>query len=81
MKQLQKRIGEYSINVKERKIDEKSRDESFFEETIKGSDIGLAVGDAQPLYDILKGQGFIKFFVGDKKDYEISHTCLLYTSS
>lgn len=33
-----------------------------------------AVGDAQPLYDILKGQGFIKFFVGDKKDYEISHT-------
>lgn len=74
VKQLQKRIGEYSINVKERKIDEKSRDESFFEETIKGSDIGLAVGDAQPLYDILKGQGFIKFFVGDKKDYEISHT-------
>ena len=63
VKQLQKRIGEYSINVKERKIDEKSRDESFFEETIKGSDIGLAVGDAQPLYDILKGQGFIKFFV------------------
>lgn len=74
VKQLQKRIGEYSINVKERKIDEKSRDESFFEETIKGSDIGLAVGDAQPLYDILKGQGFIKFFAGDKKDYEISHT-------
>ena len=74
VKQLQKRIGEYSINVKECKIDEKSRDESFFEETIKGSDIGLAVGDAQPLYDILKGQGFIKFFVGDKKDYEISHT-------
>ena len=37
VKQLQKRIGEYSINVKERKIDEKSRDESFFEETIKGS--------------------------------------------
>lgn len=74
VKQLQKRIGEYSINVKERKIDEKSRDESFFEETIKGSDIGLAVGDAQPLHDILKGQGFIKFFVGDKKDYEISHT-------
>lgn len=74
VKQLQKRIGEYSINVKERKIDEKSRDESFFEETIKGRDIGLAVGDAQPLYDILKGQGFIKFFAGDKKDYEISHT-------
>lgn len=74
VKQLQKRIGEYSINVKERKIDEKSRDESFFEETIKGSDIGLVVGDAQPLYDILKGQGFIKFFAGDKKDYEISHT-------
>ena len=47
VKQLQKRIGEYSINVKERKIDEKSRDESFFEETIKGRDIGLAVGDAQ----------------------------------
>ena len=74
VKQLQKRIGEYSINVKERKIDEKSRDESFFEETIKGRDIGLAVGDAQPLYDILKDQGFIKFFAGDKKDYEISHT-------
>lgn len=74
VKQLQKRIGEYSINVKERKIDEKSRDESFFEETIKGRDIGLAVGDAQLLYDILKGQGFIKFFAGDKKDYEISHT-------
>lgn len=74
VKQLQKRIGEYSISVKERKIDEKSRDESFFEETIKGRDIGLAVGDAQPLYDILKGQGFIKFFAGDKKDYEISHT-------
>lgn len=74
VKQLQKRIGEYSINVKERKIDEKSRDESFFEETIKGRDIGLVVGDAQPLYDILKGQGFIKFFAGDKKDYEISHT-------
>ena len=62
VKQLQKRIGEYSINVKERKIDEKSRDESFFEETIKGRDIGLAVGDAQPLYDILKVPGIHKVF-------------------
>lgn len=41
---------------KNARLIEKSRDESFFEETIKGSDIGLAVGDAQPLYDILKGQ-------------------------
>lgn len=35
VKQLQKRIGEYSINVKERKIDEKSRDESFLRKRSK----------------------------------------------